>query len=196
MFDSSNISLTNYTGYNVDDNIVRLDQTGIQSIKLPISDPYGRCKQNSDMVRFLKNKKMTCSYKMTMNSNRCSRFNENILLKNLTSFIAGYDNTSSSAIFIDPTTAYYYITDDMYFQQITRSSLSTTMGIISTGCVCPNLVKKVKISVMMKNSTIRNIQVNYYVQDVKDACGATHYVPVTYEVEYTGNNKVIITYLD
>ena len=196
LFDSSNISLTNYTGYNVDDPIVKIDQTGIQTIKLPITDPYGRCKQNRDIVRFLKNKKMTCSYKMTMSYDSCSRFNVNLFLKNLTSYIAGYDNNTSTVLKIDPTTAYYYITDDMYYQQITRSSLSTTMGIISTGCVCPNLIKKVKINVMMQNNTIQNIQVNYYVEDVKDACGATHYVPVTYEVEYTGNNQVILFYLD
>jgi hypothetical protein len=64
------------------------------------------------------------------------------------------------------------------------------MGIISTGCQCPNLVKKVKINFMMQNATIQNISVSYFVQDVKDACGANHYVPVTYEIEYTGNNQV------
>jgi hypothetical protein len=178
----------------VSDPIIRVDGLNIQTMKIPISDPYGNCNTKKDMVRYLTNKKLICSYKMTMNYDSCIRFNENVLLRNLTSFVTGYNN--SSILKINSNITYYNVVDNMYYNEVSSPSLESTIGIISTGCKCPGIIKKIKISFMMKNAIIEKIQIDYFIQDIKDICNAIRYVPVTYEVEFMGNNQVNILKTD
>jgi hypothetical protein len=167
------------------------------TFKVPIVNAYGRCKNNLDSIRFLRNKNVVCSYRLTYNYDSCINFNTNNFLTDLSLQILSYNSTTNSTFFMKPTTTIYKVTNKLYLTKTSYTDLNsktlTTFANpdIYNQCKCNNIVTSVIQEFLMLNETITGYNLNFYLEDVSNNCDKGEYVPVNYRSRFVSAEKVI-----
>lgn len=167
------------------------------SLKFPVVSPYGSCKNNLDTIKFLQNKKITCSYKINFNQNDCHNYNlKNILYDSSPLLI--FNKTSQKIEYLEPMIKGYKIERKLYYKEIVLNEMispSYTFDSSKSEHKCLNVVTRVNNEFLMKNEAIINYKISFYFEDIENKNYNTEHIPVTYDVIFKSADEVM-NYID
>jgi hypothetical protein len=201
-FYDKNFVLSNFTGYNPNDNLmisknlVSSGNSDYSSLRIPIVNSYGRCKNGYDSIRFLRNKNFICSYKLSYTSTSCLNYNSLNIPYDISSQLLSYNSTSNLTFLIKPTINIYKVTNKFILTKtnfsdlITKNLSSFTFPDSNNKCKCSNLVTSVIHELQMLNGTITGYNLNYYLEDFSNNCDKSENIPVNYRINFISADKV------
>lgn len=220
---SANFTMTNYTGYQSNDPLIWLNSLAsdaktnpvYNTITFPIANPYGRCKNGMEPIRYLRNNKIICAQKLIINSaststsstsgSLCADYNKNNFIAIETSLsptfqVLSYNYTTNTTSYVSPKLkGIYKVANKISYAELSDTSIegiSSESGPVNSQCTCSNIVTSAEHNLLMNNATIVGYETTYYVEDITGGCsGAAVNVPVTYSVNFINQDTVRLTML-
>jgi len=172
--------------------IIKANSTSLYSLKFPVSSPYGSCKNNLDNIRFMKNKQITCSYKLMFDEDSCFSFNSINIIYDRSPLLV-YDSITNKIQSIQPTINAFKIVNKMYYSEISlNNTINSSFQAGDSTCSCLRIVTRIDYEFLMNDVDITDYIISYYFEDFSASCGITDYIPVTYTVNFSSNKVVSI----
>lgn len=187
---------TNFNGYTPKSPIMIQYSNSYDTLKFPVVLPSGRCKNNLDFIRYIENKEITCSYKLTYESNSCLNFNRDNIYNDFSyPILVGFNTTTNLTMNIFPITKLYKVSNKLYYTELSNNnivdpSINTFQNIIiNNGCKCNNLVTSVNYDFLMQNELIVGLNIVYFLEDFTSGCGKQENIAVNYKVNFKAMNE-------
>jgi hypothetical protein len=183
--------------YYLDTNSNTYNYTTLQ---IPLVNPSGNCLVKKGMIKFIEDKKNTCSNSFIFEANSCTGFNsKRIFNKNSLTIIAGISDS-------DGEKRIRYLAEKVKFKKIqnrfyTYNIESSDLNIISkferlpledtiSECFCTNIITRVQYIFYINRTEIMDYETIYYVEDFKDRCNEKINIDLSYEINFQSYNKV------
>jgi len=110
---------------------------------LPITNPYGLCKNNFDFIRFQETKTGSCTRRQTLDAASCPAYNG--LNYNLLNYNVYRGTTGTNAGAIKPNIIYRNIIDKYYYKSNSNFNGSPQFSQVGNVCSCNQMITEVII---------------------------------------------------
>jgi hypothetical protein len=188
-----------YYGYSALEPLIVMSRSSYYynytTLNIPLANSYGKCENNLNPIRFMKNEKVQCSNKISFDS-YCSNYNYKNFGPYLNLNLLTMNQILNTSVYIQPKIEIFKIRDSLYyekisFSQIDATNLNTYFNTYDNNlCICTNIATSVKHEFLVEKSTIVAYNIQYYVQDLKRTCGSDWIAPLDVEVNFFDSKKV------
>jgi hypothetical protein len=153
---------------------------------------------NKGMVKFLEDKKNTCSSPFIIDDKTCIGFNKKrIFNKDTLTIIAGISGNEKQIIYLAEKVKIKKIQNRFYTYDIDANDINVLskferlpLEVSISECVCSNVITKVEYNFYVNKTEITDYETIYYVEDVKDRCNTKKNLDLSFEINFRNYNKV------